>query len=222
VQRRHHYEQALEAYLRARRIPYVAVDEARKALLPADRAEPLRHDGHALKSFDVVVYGQNSNLLAEVKGRRIIPRRTTTPRPPRLENWVTLDDIDSLARWEMLFGPSFEGVFLFVYWCDELPPDALFEEIFEHAHRWYSLRCVRLADYRARMRTRSAKWRTVHLAPDDFAALGAPLAPPTPHPLPTSRTIGRSLAGFIQADPPPLPALDRLLAFAHPQVPRTS
>lgn len=34
AQRRHHYEQAFEAHLRAQRVPYVAVDEARKALLP--------------------------------------------------------------------------------------------------------------------------------------------------------------------------------------------
>lgn len=40
AQRRHHYEQAFEAFLREERIPYVAVNEARKALLPgAGRAE---------------------------------------------------------------------------------------------------------------------------------------------------------------------------------------
>jgi hypothetical protein len=34
TQRRHHYEAAFEQYLRATRVPYVAVDEAKKALLP--------------------------------------------------------------------------------------------------------------------------------------------------------------------------------------------
>ena len=33
-QRRHHYEAAFEAYLREKRLPYVSVNEARKALLP--------------------------------------------------------------------------------------------------------------------------------------------------------------------------------------------
>ena len=32
--RRDHYDRAFEGFLRARRIPYVAVDEARKTLLP--------------------------------------------------------------------------------------------------------------------------------------------------------------------------------------------
>ena len=51
TQRRFHYEQAFEHYLRANRVPYVAVDEARKTLLPAH--DPLE----AIKSFDFVVYG---------------------------------------------------------------------------------------------------------------------------------------------------------------------
>jgi hypothetical protein len=39
AQRRFHYEQAFEHYLRATRTPYIAVDEAKKALVPetADR-----------------------------------------------------------------------------------------------------------------------------------------------------------------------------------------
>ena len=38
AQRRHHYEAAFEGYLRQRRIPYVAVDEAKKSLLPGSPA----------------------------------------------------------------------------------------------------------------------------------------------------------------------------------------
>ena len=34
AQRRFHYVQAFEHYLRANRIPYVAVDEAKKSLIP--------------------------------------------------------------------------------------------------------------------------------------------------------------------------------------------
>ena len=74
AQRRHHYEAAFEGYLRQRRIPYVAVDEAKKSLLPGS---PAGVGGvRALKSFDFVLYGQGNNLLAEVKGRRVAsPRR---------------------------------------------------------------------------------------------------------------------------------------------------
>ncbi len=77
AQRRHHYERAFEAYLRERRIPYVAVNEARKALLP--HGARLRLDGAGdagpdLKSFDFVVYGENTNMLniARASGAKVV------------------------------------------------------------------------------------------------------------------------------------------------------
>jgi hypothetical protein len=199
AQRRHHYEKAFEDFLRARKIPYVAVDEARKALLPESASlQTLERDGagkvigHALKSFDFVLYGSGVNLLAEIKGRRIPkprPRanagdvessrlgapRSTRTRRARLENWVTQDDVESLTRWEQLFGSTFEAAFVFVYWCDEQPPDALFEEIFEHRAHWYAIRTITLSDYRSAMKIRSPRWRTVHLPQAAFDRASRPL-----------------------------------------------
>ena len=89
-QSRHHYEQALEAHLRARRIPYISVNEARRTLLPADAdlsiADPASESGRrvALKSFDFVIYGEPTNLLVDVKGRKV-----KAGSPGRLESWVT-------------------------------------------------------------------------------------------------------------------------------------
>lgn len=209
-QRRHHYEAAFEAFLRARRVPYVSVNEARAALLPEGAAlklEPTDPDDpdhparpQTLKNFDFTIYGETENLLVEVKGRKLARprgRSKTTPEPTlgrpstkpliepkprprgRLESWVSRDDVESLGVWQELFGPAFDAVFVFMYWCDEQPPDALFEEIFEHHGRWYALRCIRLSDYRSAMRTRSERWRTVHLRGQDFDALSRPFAPPT-------------------------------------------
>ena len=60
-----HYEAAFEAFLRDRGIPYVAVDEAKKALFSTAK----------LKSFDFVVYSKNGpNLLIDVKGRQLRDR----------------------------------------------------------------------------------------------------------------------------------------------------
>jgi hypothetical protein len=185
MQRRHHYERAFEAYLRARRMPYVAVDEARKALLPdghAAWAPPADDQAAALKSFDFVVYGQGGNLLLDIKGRRV---RTAASRrgqvnlesSGRLESWVTEDDVASLRHWEALFGSGFEAAFVFVYWCAAQPPDALFQEIFEHGGEWYALRCVRLRDYAASMKPRSRRWRTVDLPSAVFRRVSQPFAP---------------------------------------------
>lgn len=187
AQRHHHYEQAFETYLRQRRVPYVAVDEAKKALVPEGFpliVTPDAADGDAkaaLKSFDFVIYGPGSNLLVEVKGRRIARRALAaaggeTPRG-RLESWVTLDDVASLTTWGRLFGPEFTPAFVFIYWCDEQPPDALFEEIFEHRGRWYALRAITLSDYQGAMKVRSLRWRTVHLPTAAFDRLSRPFAP---------------------------------------------
>lgn len=213
MQRRHHYEQALEAYLRQRRIPYLAVHEARKALLPEAQPQRAADASGSLKNFDLVVYGHGSSLLVEVKGRRIAPRtRESASKPPRLECWTTQDDIDSLSRWECLFGPGFEAVLVFVYWCDQLPRDALFEELFEHADRWYALRTIRVSDYKSAMRVRSPRWRTVDLAAATFDRMSGPLAPATPNRLPEGLHVGWHPLAEGRDDPlPPLPAMDALL-----------
>lgn len=80
-----HYERAFEAFVRAKRIPYVAVSEARKALLPttghlaaSEGVSPGAPERDSLKSFDFVVYGQHHNLLVDVKGRKLPCRETAT------------------------------------------------------------------------------------------------------------------------------------------------
>ncbi|MFW5839441.1 MAG: HYExAFE family protein, partial [Planctomycetota bacterium] len=81
-----HYEVAFEDYLRCKGWPYVAVDEAKKAIF-ADAA---------VKSFDFMVYSESGpNLLVDVKGRKFpdtSPGRRSSSRA--WENWVTREDIE--------------------------------------------------------------------------------------------------------------------------------
>lgn len=202
AQRRHHYERAFEEYLRSRRIPYVSVDEARKALVPPDQSQRAASaaNSQSLKSFDFVIYGQDGNLLIDIKGRRVAPRgrmdhagtggaRVTAAARSRLECWVTEDDIHSLTRWHALFGSDFTPAFVFVYWCVEQPPDALFQEIFEYRGRWYALRAVTLDAYRSAMKPRSLRWRTVDIPTAAFERISQPFAP-----APSSARSARSLA----------------------------
>lgn len=205
AQRRHHYERAFEHYLREKRIPYVAVDEARKALLPDGAALRVSYPDatnsqpatSALKSFDFVLYGSAGNALIDVKGRKVIRRTRQVSvesgllpgkRPHggsgkagaigaasgRLESWVTQEDIESLGIWQQLFGEGFFSAFVFVYWCDDQPPDGLFQEIMEFQGRWYALRAIKLDNYAPAMRVRSQRWRTVDLARKDFDQLSQP------------------------------------------------
>ena len=182
AQRRFHYERAFEEFLRSRRIPYVAVDEAKKALLPEGAHLRCGDAGEggpsALKSFDFVIYGDSGNLLIDIKGRKVGTSRRSGQLGGRLESWVTLDDIESLRRWQELFGPGFEPAFVFVYWCDVQPPDALFQEVIEHRGVWYALRAVTLSAYREHMKVRSPRWGTVDIPQAMFERISQPFAPP--------------------------------------------
>lgn len=184
AQRRHHYERAFEAFLRANRIPYISVDDARKALLPANgHPTPPTLPGDpsappALKSFDFVVYSptpREPNLLVEVKGRKVPHVPSGANRKGRLECWVSGEDVESLPQWESLFGEGFRACFAFIYWCDGHPPDGLFNEVFDHDARWYAVRSVLFRDYARRMKPRSPKWGTMHLSSADFDEISRPM-----------------------------------------------
>src|SRR4051795_4810999 len=109
-----HYEAAFEAFLRGKGIPYVAVDEAKRALFANAK----------LKSFDFVVYPQKKpRLLIDVKGRSL---RNRTKRSG-FETWATEADVKDLLQWEQVFGDGFTAVFGFVYWVDPPPLLALAE-----------------------------------------------------------------------------------------------
>lgn len=201
AQRRHHYELAFERFLRERKLPYLAVDEARRAVLP-DAAELLvtetgarigvepgmetgaeagadSNQSRKLKAFDFVVYGKEQHLLCEIKGRKIAApkRRKAAPTPrSKLQSWVTLDDVECLRLWERLFGSGYRAAFVFLYWCDAPPPDELFQESFESDGRWYAVRAVTLGDYTGAMKPRSARWNTVHIPTARFQELSQPFA----------------------------------------------
>lgn len=155
-----HYEAAFEAFLRERKIPYVAVDEAKKALFASAK----------LKSFDFVVYSQNGpNLLVDVKGRQA--KQSSTRRG--YENWTTERDVEDLVQWQEVFGEGFKAVLTFVYWIEA--PMIPEPGTFEFRERWYQLMGIDLLEYRDHMRRRSAKWATVCLSAEDFRQLARPL-----------------------------------------------
>jgi len=162
--RTNHYESALEAYLRSHSIPFVNVEEVKKALFSGTR----------LKSFDYVVYSKKgSNLLVDVKGRAHKPKRVGAAT--RFENWATERDLADLIEWEKVFGDGFKGLLTFVYWIHNPEKSAPQPGTFRHRDRWYLLMGVDAAAYRSRMRRRSAKWETVALASEDFRSLARPL-----------------------------------------------
>jgi len=167
--RRFHYDMAFETYLRHKAVPHVAVDEAKRALVSQGSSVPFT--GLPLKNFDFVVYSQaGPNLLIDVKGRKHVG-----PTSRSLQNWVTDDDLRSLAHWQKIFGRGFKAAFAFLYWCVDAPTATLFDDIFLAGSRWYALYAVTLDDYRPLVRPRSRAWHTVNLPAADFRRLATPL-----------------------------------------------
>lgn len=146
--------------MRERGVPYVAVDEAKRALFANAR----------LKSFDFVVYSKKGpNLLIDVKGRS---RRNRSERAG-FETWATEHDVNDLMEWEQVFGEGFKAVLMFIYWVD--PPLTENPGVFHHRDKWYLIMGIDLSEYRAHMRRRSAKWETVCLPVREFRSLARPL-----------------------------------------------
>jgi hypothetical protein len=163
--RDNHYEAAFEEYLRARGVPYVAVDEARRSVMA---------NGGSLKSLDFIVSSpQAFTWLVDVKGRRF-PSGDDDARQ-YWKNWSTQDDLESLACWESLFGASFVGLFVFAYHIvgDRAPLPV--EQLFEYRDSLYGFVAIRLGDYAARCHTISPRWDTVAMPTDEFRRMARPI-----------------------------------------------
>ncbi|MDX2197395.1 MAG: HYExAFE family protein [Phycisphaerae bacterium] len=159
-----HYEAAFDACLRTRGVPFVPVDEGKKATFRDAK----------LKSFDFIVYStQGTNWLVDIKGRRWQARRPG--RKPAWENWITQEDCDGLRQWEAVFGAGFRAMLVFAYLLESTvgaPPELLYT----HQEQSYIFVGIPLADYAAHARLRSPKWGTITMPTAAFAERCRPLA----------------------------------------------
>ncbi|MFN5533330.1 MAG: HYExAFE family protein [Planctomycetaceae bacterium] len=163
--RANHYDSAFEAYLRMLRTPYVAVDEAKRALL--ERA--------SLKSMDFIVYSAGGpNLLVDVKGRRFPSGDAEGGH--RWENWATAEDLPALRQWQQVFGPGFRAVLVFAYHVVSERLHGEFEQLFRFRNSVYAFYGVWADDYQRAMQVRSASWQTVSVPTRVFRELKHPLA----------------------------------------------
>jgi hypothetical protein len=164
--RANHYDAAFEEYLRHYRMPYVAVDETRRSL----------SEESSLKSPDYIVSpAAGDNWLVDIKGRRF--PSGGEKQSHRWENWATQDDIDSMLRWQDVFGAGFRAMLVFAY--DILDARWLWQ--FERRSRWryreqsYAFYGVWVQDYEIRMSRRSRQWDTVSLRKRDYEEVRFPL-----------------------------------------------
>ena len=160
------YEAAFEAYLTAKGLCYVGVDEKKRSYL----------EDVPVKNLDFIVLGApGTRLLIDVKGRRF-PGGPPEKQRRVWENWSTQDDLDGLEQWAALSGPGYQGLLVFAYHLlptIELPEST--EDLWTWRGRRYLLRALDVADYRRHMRVRSPSWGTVTLPRAIFRELVKPL-----------------------------------------------
>lgn len=157
-----HYEAAFEDYLRAKGWPYVAVDEAKRAIFA----------GSSIKSFDFLVYSQSGpNLLVDVKGRKFPDSLSGAGRGASRawENWVTRQDVQGLAEWQNVFGRDFVAVLVFAYWLQGPPQRGPFNDVHLFKQRHYAFVGIDLESYAASAKARSDKWQTLAMPSGLFA-----------------------------------------------------
>ncbi|MCI0492167.1 MAG: HYExAFE family protein [Planctomycetes bacterium] len=161
--RDNHYEAAFEAYLRRRRLPYVAVDETRRSLVA----------NGSIKSLDFIVSPPGRlSWLVDVKGRRF---PSGDEHHQYWRNWSTRDDLSSLAAWQQHFGPGFCSLLVFAYHVVADRSPLPLEQLFEFRGRQYGLLGVRLADYVPYARPLSDSWDTVAMPVALFRRVARPL-----------------------------------------------
>jgi hypothetical protein len=162
--RDNHYEAAFEAYLRRERLPYIAVDESRRSLVP----------NGSLKSLDFIVSPPGGmSWLVDVKGRRF---PSGDEHQQYWKNWSTRDDLRSLAAWERHFGGGFCPLLVFAYQLVGDRSPLPHEYLFEFRDAWYGFIGVRLADYIPHARPLSDSWDTVAMPVGLFRQAARPLA----------------------------------------------
>jgi hypothetical protein len=153
-----HYENAFADFLRRRGVPFIPVNEQHRAVFA----------GNKVKSFDFLVYTPSgTHWIVDVKGRRF-PYVTADGSRHYWENWVTREDLHSLADWANAFGESFEARFVFSYLL-EGPPDR-WPAVQPHTFRsqQYAFLSVKLSDYAQYCSLRSLSWDTVSMSRSRF------------------------------------------------------
>jgi len=154
---RNQYERAFENWLIDNRIQYIAIDEHKRAAFARCK----------VKTFDFLLYPRNGQIIiTEVKGRKF--KGTSFAQLAGLECWVTTEDVDGLTKWQEVFGPGHQAIFVFAYEMENIDVDFDGRDVYDFSQNRYTFFCITLDDYRKFMKRRSPKWQTVTLPADEF------------------------------------------------------
>ena len=157
-----HYEMAFEAYLKERKIPFLAM---------AERYRNPLEDGSTLKNLDFVISRRvGTSWLIDVKGRKFPGGK----HGGYWKHWTTRDDLVGLRHWENMFGERFSSLLVFAYLiCGNKSPLPE-HQLFEYRQRLYGFVGISIADYLPEIRVLSPKWHTFAMPTERFRQLAKP------------------------------------------------
>jgi hypothetical protein len=157
-----HYEMAFEAYLKERKIPFLAM---------AERYRNPLDDGSTLKNLDFVISRSvGTSWLIDVKGRKFPGGKSGG----YWKHWTTRDDLVGLRHWEKMFGERFSGLFVFAYLICGSKSPLPERQLFSHRERLYGFVGISVTDYLTEIRLLSPKWRTFAMPTERFKQLAKP------------------------------------------------
>ena len=145
------YEWCVIEYLKYRELHHYRIEDLKKFMVNIS--------DESIKNFDILVPGNDGNVLIEIKGRKASGKNKL-----RFENWVTGEDIQSLMHWQKMFGKHFMSIFCFVYKIDFDMPAANTEfTSFSANNMRFAMFGIELDKYIAESSLRSIKWNTFSL-----------------------------------------------------------
>ncbi|MBF0314316.1 MAG: HYExAFE family protein [Oligoflexia bacterium] len=161
-----HYENAVEAYLREKNIPYIATNEGQKVV----------YNDSKIKNFDLVLPGKMMHMV-DIKGRKF----GYPPSTPKnfFENWILQDDAESLKVWNSVSSNNQQAYLLYAYCCPDSgdPLPKCFEgNTFFFEGRAYAFFMISIQDYLSNSKRRSLKPPTVCVSRKLFSNLLRPLS----------------------------------------------
>ena len=163
-----HYENAVESFLQANCVAYVATNESKKIITK---------DGK-IKNFDLIILGKEQ-LLLDIKGRKY----GYEGAPKNLwENWILKEDLVSLKKWCDLFSDNQRSQKAYLLYAFCLPdlnsaiPEKFKNNVYLFNKRLFAFFVIDIRDYIDNCKQRSITPPSVSVSRKLFSSLLKPLS----------------------------------------------
>lgn len=165
------YERVFEGIIRKCEIPYIAINEAKRAVV----------EGKKIKSLDFIVASKTGIYLLDVKGKTFPygwPKRSISERD-YWENWVHKDDLEGMELWSSLLqSKKIQPLLVFVYKIVKRDEVQNFVDYVKMDNTLYGFVAIPTSVYRQNWKQRSVAqgFTAMYVSRDKFKSLAEPFS----------------------------------------------